>query len=120
MNLLTIHLHNLRFYSYHGLHEEEKIAGGTFEVNADIKMKTSDKIEEISQTLDYSKAYDVIKAFMNQPTPLLETLAQRIVDSIHELDDRIVDVSLTVTKCNPPIIGFSGNVGVSLQKTFDS
>jgi dihydroneopterin aldolase len=120
MNLLTIHLHSLRFFSYHGLHEEEKIAGGTFEVNADIKMKTSDKIEEISQTLDYCKVYDVIKAFMNQPTPLLETLAQRIVDSIHELDDRIVDVSLTVTKCNPPIIGFSGNVGVSLQKTFDS
>ena len=120
MNLLTIHLHNLRFYCYHGLHEEEKIAGGTFEVNVDIKMKASDKIEEISQTLDYCMVYDVIKAFMNQPTPLLETLVQRIVDSIHELDDRIVDVSFTVTKCNPPIIGFSGNVGVSLQKTFDS
>ena len=120
MNLLTIHLHQLKFHSYHGLHEEERIAGGVFEVNADIKMKASDKIDDISQTLDYCKVYEVIKAFMNQPTPLLETLAQRIVESVHQLDDRIVDVSLTITKCCPPIIGFSGNVGVSLQKKFDS
>lgn len=120
MNLLTIQLHNLKFNSYHGLHEEEKLAGGAFEVSADIKMKASEKIDDISQTLDYSKVYDLIKTFMNQPTPLLETLAQRMVDSIHELDNRILEISLTITKCNPPIIGFTGNVGVSFQKTFDS
>lgn len=120
MSLLTIHLHNLKFHSYHGLHEEEKIVGGTFEVNADITMKVFDEVKEINQTLDYTKVYALIKEFMNKPTPLLETLAQLLVDAIHLLDERIIHISLTVTKCNPPIIGFSGNVGVTLQKTFDS
>ena len=120
MSLLTIHLHHLKFHSYHGLHEEEKITGGEFEVNADITMKASDNVEDISHTLDYSRVYEVIKNYMNKPTPLLETIAQQLVDSIRQLDHRIIEVSLTIIKCHPPIVGFSGNVGVSLQKKFDS
>ena len=118
--MLTIHLHHLKFQAFHGLHEEEKIVGGTFEVNADIKMKESGSIKEITQTLDYSKVYEVIKEIMLHPEALLETLVQKLIDSISKLDSRIIEITLTVTKCNPPIAGFSGSVGVTLQKKVDA
>ena len=34
--MITIHLHHLIFFACHGLHEEEKILGNEYEVNAEV------------------------------------------------------------------------------------
>ena len=54
---------------------------------------------------------------MLQATPLLETLAQELSQSIHLLDKKITSVSITIKKLSPPIENFVGVVGVTYKST---
>lgn len=114
--MLTIHLNKLSFHAYHGLFEEEQILGSDFEVNICIVQKlVSNKINHISQTIDYSKVYALVRERMQQPTPLLETIAQDVCTKIladFELADK---VQFSIKKINPPITQFEGSVGISFE-----
>jgi dihydroneopterin aldolase len=52
------------------------------------------------------------------PTALLETLAQELTHKIHDFDNRIKSVSVSVKKKNPPISNMEGSVGVHYKKVF--
>ncbi len=117
-SLYTIHLSNLKFFSFHGLYEEEKILGGEFIVDATVNFNVTGSITSIEQTIDYSKIYDVIKQRMAVPTALLETVAQDLADIVYAGDNRITSINICITKVNPPISNFRGNVGVQYQKNF--
>jgi 7,8-dihydroneopterin aldolase/epimerase/oxygenase len=113
--MLTIHLHKLLFYSFHGIYEEEKVIGNEFEINADIEVDTSKQITTIRQTVNYVTAYNIIKERMQQPTPLLETVAQELTNSIRQIDERIKSVSISIKKLSLPIENFQGIVGVTYK-----
>lgn len=115
---MIIHLHNLKFFAYHGLYEEETVSGNDFELNVDIEADIAENITALSQTVDYVKVYEVIRRRMQQPTKLLETLVQDLADKIHATDNRIKYVSISIKKMNPPIADFSGTVGVSIKKAY--
>ncbi|UAY50717.1 dihydroneopterin aldolase [Ferruginibacter albus] len=112
--MFTIHLDNLKFYSYHGLHDEESILGNEYIVNIDIEFKEDKKITSIHETINYVSIYSLIKEQMQKPTALLETLAQNIVDEIKKVDPRITSIVFNIRKMNSPIEAFRGNVGVTL------
>ena len=116
--MLSIHLHHLKFHAYHGIHEEEKILGNNFEINVDVQVKESGRIESIHQTVNYVTVYHEIKKRMQQPTHLLETVAQDMVELIHAIDDRIRFIKIDIKKLHPPIAGFEGAVGVSYSKQY--
>jgi 7,8-dihydroneopterin aldolase/epimerase/oxygenase len=116
--MLTIQLRQLQFHAYHGLYELEKSAGNTFEVDVDVFVDVQEKITRLNQTLNYATVYGVIKQRMQQPTPLLETLAQEIIALIHNIDSRIRSISITIKKLAPPIENFQGTVGVSIKTDF--
>ncbi len=116
--MLTIHLHQLQFFAHHGLYEEEKLTGNNFEADVDISLDVDSKIEVLGDTVDYVTVYELIDKRMQQPTALLETIAQDIVELIHDLDNRIKLVSITLKKLSPPIKNFKGLVGVSFKKEF--
>ncbi len=116
--MLTIHLHKLVFHAYHGLYVEEQILGNTFEVNADIEVAINEHITKIQNTVDYTTIYKVIKHRMQLPTALLETVAQELTNAIHEIDERIKSVNITINKLSPPIESFQGIVGVSYKNVF--
>jgi dihydroneopterin aldolase len=114
--VLTIHLNNLKFHAYHGLFEEEQILGNDFEVNISIQQKKAEaRIHTIHQTIDYSKVYALVKERMQQPTPLLETLAQEICSKILAEFDLAHKVQFSIKKLNPPITQFQGSVGISFE-----
>ena len=112
---MTIHLHNLLFHAFHGLYEQEQIVGNDFEVNVDIEVATQGLINDLHQTVNYVDAYSIIQQRMLQATPLLETLAQELSQSIHLLDKKITSVSITIKKLSPPIENFVGVVGVTYK-----
>jgi dihydroneopterin aldolase len=116
--VFTIHLNDLKFYSFHGLYAEEKIVGGEYEVNATISVDLEDKVTTIQQTVDYTAIYSLIKQQMSAPAELLETLAQNMVNAIALLDKRIKHVSVNVKKIHPPIPQFTGSIGVTCSKDF--
>lgn len=112
---MTIHLHNLKFFAFHGVHEEERILGGEFEVNADVSLHTT-VVESMNDTVNYVTVYELIKKRMAVPTVLLEILMQEIISDIKLLDERINSISIQIYKSNPPIHNFQGRVGVSIKK----
>ena len=116
--MFTIHLANLKFFSFHGLHEEEKVLGNTYEVNTDVTFAEKVIITELHQTVDYVKIYNIIKQRMDIPTALLETVAQDLAQLIYTIDHRISSISISIKKMYPPITAFTGNVGVSYKKDF--
>lgn len=116
--MVTIQLKDLLFFSHHGIHEEEKILGNEFEVNVELSFNADDRIDSLEQTVDYSSVYAIIKQQMAIPTRLLETLAQHIAQKIHAFDNRILSVTVSIEKMNPPIRGMQGSVGVKYHKDF--
>jgi dihydroneopterin aldolase len=116
--MFTIHLNNLRFFSFHGLYEEERILGNEYEVNAEVTIAAKEHVTAINQTVDYVKIYDIIKQRMAIPAPLLETVAQDLAQLIYDTDKRIISILVNIKKVYPPIASFSGNISVSYKKDF--
>jgi 7,8-dihydroneopterin aldolase/epimerase/oxygenase len=117
-NMFTIHLHQLRFFAHHGVYEQEKLKGNNFEVDVDVDFNIPGPVTALQQTVDYVRLYNVIQQRMQQPTPLLETVAQDTAALLHQADSRINKVLIRIKKINPPIPGFSGSIAVSFTKTF--
>lgn len=75
-------------------------------------------ITRLEHTVDYAVVYAIIDERMKQPTALLETLVQDLAEKIHQYDNRIRSVSITIKKLSAPIKFFNGVVGVSYKKDF--
>jgi 7,8-dihydroneopterin aldolase/epimerase/oxygenase len=116
--MLTIHLHSLIFHSFHGMFKEEKILGNDFEVNMDVSFEACEKITRLSQSLDYVSLHAIIKAVMDQPTPMLETVVQELAERVRLFDEKIKSVYISIKKLNPPIGNFQGSAGVSYSTVF--
>jgi dihydroneopterin aldolase len=116
--MITVHLHNLLFAGYHGVHDEERVLGNTYELNIDVAIDAKEHITQLHQTADYVVIYEIVKKRMASPSALLETVAQDLTDLIHIYDNRIKSVSVSIKKLNPPIVNFQGTVGVSYKKEF--
>lgn len=114
--MMYIHLHNLRFYSFHGVHEEEKILGGDYEVNISVGFEPATKaIHHLNETLDYTSIFQMVKQRMSIPTPLLETIAMEISAALQDKFPSVAKISISVKKLYPPINNFEGSVGVSFE-----
>ena len=116
--MLTIHLHNLLFHSFHGMFKEERVLGNNFELNVEISFDVPDKITSLHQSIDYVSIYAIIKEVMDVPTQLLETVVQDLAEKFHLFDGKIKKVSIDIKKLNPPIFNFQGSVGISYTKDF--
>jgi dihydroneopterin aldolase len=116
--MFTINLHNLIFHAFHGVYEEEKILGNTFEVNASVSFNPDEPVTHLHQTINYVTIFEIIKQRMQVATPLLETLVQDLTGEIKKTDDRIKSVSVSVEKKNPPMSNMEGSVSVQYKKDF--
>ena len=116
--MFTINLHNLNFFSFHGVHEEERILGNEYEVNVEVTFEEKGAITKIDDTINYVKVFELVKQRMNRPTALLETVAQDIVNQVHSADNRGRSVTVSVEKKNPPIANIQGSVSVTYTKEF--
>src|SRR5438067_172559 len=101
--MITIHLYNLKFYSHHGVHEEERILGNEYEVNAEVKFHEDEYIELLSQTVNYEDIFGIIRQRMNVPTPLLETVVMDLGNLIQQRYNSVRSIYISLKKVNPPI-----------------
>jgi dihydroneopterin aldolase len=115
--MLSIYLQNLRFRSYHGLHSEEKLTGGEFEVNLKVCFHPPVlPVTSLHDTVNYVSLYALIKNQMEQPAELLETIATELAGQILAQFSLVEEVEISITKLHPPIVGFKGLVKVSYHK----
>ena len=116
--MFTIRLNKMKFFAYHGVHEEETIVGTDFEVSVTVSFNEPEKIEQLNDTINYVKIYEVVKQHFIKPEKLLESLAQKIIQEIHKIDHRITSINITIDKLNAPISNFIGTVGVTYSKSY--
>ncbi|MEO7045781.1 MAG: dihydroneopterin aldolase [Ferruginibacter sp.] len=117
--MVSVQLHNLLFNAFHGIHQEEKIIGNEYMVDAILEFHEMDEeIEHIDETINYATLYDIIKYNMSIPTPLLETVVMKTGNEIHKKFPEIKSISISIKKMNPPIEGMRGFAEVCWNKKF--
>ena len=116
---ITIELKNLLFFAYHGLYAEEKKTGNQFEVILTVDfIPGTDIITDMTSTVNYEQLYALLKAEMQKPRDLLETLIMEVAEHIHSSFPQITKIEISITKLQPPIVGFTGTVGLSYCKVY--
>ncbi len=117
--MITIHLHDLKFYSFHGVHEEERILGNEYDVNVDVQFHEQyAEINYLSQTINYEDIFVIIKKRMHIPSTLLETIVMDIGNEIHEKYNYVRSIRISLKKLNPSVTKMQGSVGVTWHKEF--
>ena len=104
---MTIELVGMEFHAFHGCLEEERREGNTFMVDFRGKadLKKAAKSDNLEDTIDYSKVYEIVAAEMAKPSNLLENVAARIVDAVNRAELGFWFVQVRVSKKNPPVGG---------------
>lgn len=107
MNTFTIGLDACEFFAFHGIHEFERQQGNKFWVTIAVVVdaKLFEQQHLLENTIDYQQLYQVAAKRMNQPTPLLESLAVWIADDIAEIYSEYISITIEISKHMPPIGG---------------
>ena len=110
----TIALEGMDFHAYHGCFAEEQVTGNTFFVDIyfDSDTGNAENSDELSDTVNYSEIYEIIKAEMSIKSKLLEHVGKRIINAIKKRFPQIESIELKVSKMNPPIGGKVDNVSL--------
>lgn len=113
-----IEIENMEFYAYHGCFKEEQIVGNKFLVDMKAKVDCIEpaRTDNIADALDYSKAYEIIQEQMKIKSHLLEHVAKRIIDALYAQFPELIEVSIKVSKMNPPMGGRMEKVSVTLAQ----
>lgn len=117
--MVTVHLHDLRFNAFHGVHEEERLLGNEYVIDASVEFHEDlQVINSINDTVNYADIYNIIRERMSVPTPLLETVVMEIGNEIHNEFPQVRSINISLRKMHPPIEGMLGSAGVNWQKKF--
>ncbi len=116
--MIKISLGHIKLFGYHGIHAEERICGAEFEVNMDVLFDPEHVIREIHETIDYTVLYNIVRERMKIPAELLETLVQDISSEVKERFTQVVQINITISKINPPLVNFRGQLSVSMNNDF--
>ncbi|MDR0754693.1 MAG: dihydroneopterin aldolase [Prevotellaceae bacterium] len=113
-----IELENMEFFAHHGCFEEEQITGNKFIV--DLKITADESLSEITDNIDdavnYQKIYNIVCREMKQSSHLLENVCKRIIDAVYAEIKNIENISVKVSKLNPPMGGKTGCASVKMQR----
>ena len=97
-----IQLENMEFYAYHGHYKEEQIVGSKFLITLSLKtdLKKAAKTDNLKDTVNYHKAYQVVKEEMSKKSHLLENIASRILDALYDGFPEINSATIKISKIN--------------------
>ncbi len=109
-----ISLEGMKFYAFHGCSEEEKKVGIHFLVDVHIVCDVSVPAEsdDIRDALNYQTVYDIVAGEMKKTSNLIENVGLRIKQSIIEKFPQAEDVTVRISKMNPPLGGEMQKVSV--------
>lgn len=114
----SISLNKMQFFAYHGVAEQERKVGNTFEVNLTIDCDIVKAVESdnLNDTINYAEIYNCVKHEMDIPSNLLEHVAGRIIKSLKSnFGDKIKGGTITVAKTRPPFKCQLENVAITIN-----
>ncbi len=112
-------LDNVRVFTNHGCLEEEAMIGSDYRVDLEVltDLAKSSQSDDLSDTVDYVYLNKVIKEEMAQRSKLLEHVAQRIINRILKEEEMVQQVTVSVSKINPPLGGDVERVTIQMTQS---
>ena len=100
-----VSLDGLRFHAFHGVLPQERTVGNDYvlSVCAGYDVSKACLSDDVSDTLNYARMYDIVKAEMAEPSQLLERVAWRIGERLMAEFPSIISLNIRLTKQNPPM-----------------
>lgn len=117
-----IEFRNIKLFGYHGVFQEEREDGQYFYIDVEIfvNLKNAGISDELIETIDYSKIYDIIKVINeNNKFRLIERFAHIISEEILSTFEEISEIIVRVRKPDAPIDGEFDWVGVEIKRSRD-
>lgn len=117
MNLGKLEIRDMRFFARHGCFEEERLIGNTFIVDFEARYDVSapSRSDRLEDAVNYQLIYNIIKQEMEIPSNMVEHVAGRILDRIKNDFPQLSDVSVSISKLNPPIGGQVGAFRITMS-----
>ncbi len=115
-----IAIEGMEFYAYHGFHPEEQLIGGRYRLDVYVHLNTKAVVEsdELGDTINYETIYRIAKLEMNKPSKLIETVAQRIVNRIKSIFEKVEQLQLRLSKLDPPVGGTVARTYIELEENY--
>lgn len=119
--MATITLENMEFRAHHGVLSHEKELGNNFLITAILEVDTGKAgvTDHLEDTINYALIYNAIKKQMELPSNLIEHVAERIADKLINKFLRIQELTLHLSKLNPPLSGKVEKVTITLHRKRD-
>ena len=123
--MAVVALEGMQFFSYHGLHEEERVLGTHFILDVwiqtdikEVKVIKENDIEQVLGSINYALVYDVCRIQMQKPQKLLEQLIKNILLELKKQFSELQMVRIRIRKKNPPLDGQVNYALVEASETF--
>lgn len=113
----SIYIKNVRFHAYHGVLPQEHSVGNDYVVNLEVEYDFSNAMQtdDLAHTINYAELYQLIKEEMAIPSRLVEHVAGRIGNRIFSTYPAAHELTLTITKENPPFGADCDGAGIQVH-----
>jgi len=114
--VITVHVHDLRVFANHGVHEEERVNGQDFLFDVELDVGERGATDRIEDAVDYSAVARAVREVSEAHAyALLEALALAVAD---ELRARFGVDRVTVRVSKPAVqpAGLPGTASVSVSR----
>ena len=113
-----IFVEGIKLYAYHGCFKEEQLIGTNFNVDVelDTDLEKASVSDNLYDTIDYQRVFQIVKEEMAIPSKLLEHVGKRIMDHLFREFETLEKVKLKISKLNPPLGGQLSNVSIQIEK----
>ncbi|MBP3967206.1 dihydroneopterin aldolase [Paenibacillus lignilyticus] len=115
-------LKGMRFFGFHGVFPEENRLGQQFYVDLSLQMDLSQaaRTDDLEHTINYAEIHARVKSIVEGPPfKLIEALAGHVASAVLDAYTSVNEVTVSVTKPNPPFEIFFDGVTVELCRKRD-
>ncbi len=99
-------LQGVRFFAYHGFYPEEQLLGNEFILDIETELEVyGNGNDDLSQTVNYERLFEIAKKEMNITRKLMETVAHSILAQIRHDFLAVKSIRISIRKLHPPLAG---------------
>ncbi|WP_027725249.1 dihydroneopterin aldolase [Tuberibacillus calidus] len=114
-----IYINKMAFYGYHGVFPEENRLGQRFFVDVVLEcdLREAGQTDDLKKTINYAEIYEAVKGIVEgKPYKLVESVAEKIAETLLVTFPLLVRCHVKVTKPDPPINGYYDSVAVEITR----
>ncbi len=106
-NSSKVALEGMQFYAFHGYYDEEQLIGTYFVVDVYVETNfiNAAEFDELDGTVNYETVYTICRLEMKKTARLIENVANRILGKLTEQFPGASNITVRLSKMNPPLGG---------------